>query len=171
MYLEGDYPHTMAIERASKDTLRYLLSEYLKGPAVAYNIASVAKRHNIPPATLSDYMLENGWIRDRWIYQNGDVACKITIKGIEEVDPVYVRTKLRQVIGGLGESGGRRELTELLEIKISEYSITMDIVKQLESIGFIRILHPESSIVIELTEAGWKYYEKGSRTFFTLMSY
>jgi hypothetical protein len=161
----------MSIERASKETLRYLLSEYLKGPAVAYNISVVARRNNVQPVDLSDYLLEHGWIRDRWIYQNGDVACRITIKGIEEVDPVFVRTKLRQVIGGLGEGGGRKQLTELLEIKLSEYSMTMDIVKQLDQMGFIRILHPESSIVIELTESGWKYYEKGSRSFFTLMSY
>lgn len=161
----------MPIERASKETLRYLLAEYLKGPAIPYNISGIAKRHGFPPTVLSDYMMENGWIRDRWIYQNGDVTCKITIKGIEEVDAAYVRTKLRQVIGGLGEGGGRKELTDLLEIKINEYSITMDIVKQLDAMGFIRILHPSSSIVIELTEEGWKYYEKGSRTFFTLMSY
>jgi hypothetical protein len=161
----------MSIERASRDTLRYLLQEYLKGPAVPYNISGIAKRHNILPGALSDYMMENGWIRERWIYQNGEVTCKITIKGIEEVDPVYVRTKLRHVIGGLGEAGGSKELTELLQIKISEYSITMDIVKQLDAMGFIRILHPNNSIVVELTEEGWKYYEKGSRSFFTLMSY
>ncbi|HEY0740003.1 MAG TPA: hypothetical protein VGD40_01025 [Chryseosolibacter sp.] len=161
----------MPLERASKETLRYLLTEYLKGPAVPYNITAVARRHNILPGALSDYMMEQGWIRDRWLYQNGDVTCRITIKGIEEIDPAYVRTKLRQVIGGLGEAGGRKQLTELLEIKISEYSITMDIVKQLDGLGFIRIHHPENTIVIELTEAGWKYYEKGSRTFFTLMSY
>lgn len=161
----------MQLERASIETLRYLHAEYLKGPSVPYNISSIAKRCNILPGALSDYMLEQGWIRDRWIYQNGDVTCRITIKGIEEVDPVYVRAKLKQVIGGLGEAGGTRDLTELLEIKISEYSITMDIVKQLDAMGFIRILHPQDTIVIELTDTGWKYYEKGSRSFFTLMSY
>ena len=93
------------------------------------------------------------------------------MKGIEEVDAVYVRTKLRHLIGGLGEAGGSKDLTDLLEIKLSEYSITMDIIKQLDTLGFIRILHPANKIVIELTEQGWKYYEKGSRTFFTLMSY
>jgi hypothetical protein len=32
-------------------------------------------------------------------------------------------------------------------------------------------LHPDNSIVVELTELGWKYYEKGSKSFFTLISY
>jgi hypothetical protein len=161
----------MPIDRATKETLRYLYAEYLKGPAVLYNISAIARKYDIAPVALSDYLLENVWIRDRWIYQNGDVTCKITIKGIEEVDPSYVRTKLRQVIGGLGEAGGRKELTELLEIHISEYSVIMDIIKQLDHLGFIKVLHPENRIVIELTEQGWKYYEKGSRSFFTLMSY
>ena len=161
----------MQIERASRETLRYLLAEYLKGPAVPYSISAIAKRHGVSAVVLSDYLLDNGWVRDRWIYANGDVTCKITVKGIEEVDAVYVRTKLRHLIGGLGEAGGSKDLTDLLEIKLSEYSITMDIIKQLDTLGFIRILHPANKIVIELTEQGWKYYEKGSRTFFTLMSY
>ena len=161
----------MSIEKSAKDTLRYLYAEYLKGPAILYNIAFIAKRDGIDPIALSDYLLENVWIRDRWIYQNGDISCKITIKGIEEVDPVYVRAKLKQVIGGLGERNGKSDLTNLLEKNISEYSIIMDIIKQLDMLGLIKISHSGATIVVELTDEGRNYYEKGSRTFFTLMTY
>ena len=161
----------MTLEKASKETLRFLFSEYLKGPAVIYTINNVAKRFDVDVVELSDYLLDNSFIRERWVYPGNIVACRITIKGIEEIDPVYVRDKLRQVIGGLGDAGGIKELIDILSYKIEEYSIALDIVKQLENLGFVKIRHPKSSIIVELTEEGRKYYEKGSRTFFTLMSY
>lgn len=161
----------MNLEKPAKETLRYLFSEYLKGPAAIYTINEVTKKYRVDAIELSDYMLARGWIRERWIYMENQVGCKITIKGIEEIDPAYVREKLRQMIGGLGESGGSKALIEILEYKVQEYSIALDIVRQLEHLGLIQIRHPKDSIVIELTNEGRKYYEKGSRSFFTLMSY
>lgn len=136
-----------------------------------YTINGVTDRYRANAVEVSDYLLKNSWVRERWVYEGDIVGCRITIKGIEEVDPVYVREKLRQVIGGLGDAGGTKELMEILAYKIEEYSIALDIVKQLETLGFVKIRHPKSSIVVELTEEGKKYYEKGNRTFFTLMSY
>jgi hypothetical protein len=161
----------MTLEKIAKETLRYLFAEYLKGPAVVYSISPVTKKFNVDAVALSDYLLKNSWIREPWVYPDNSVACRITIKGIEEIDPSYVRSKLRQLIGGLGEAGGSKELIEILEFNIQEYSIALDMVRQLESLGLIKILHPKDSIVIELTDEGRKYYEKGSRTFFTLMAY
>ena len=158
------------MEKAAKETLRFLYSEYLKGPAVIYTINSITKRYNVNAVELSENMLKNSLIRERWVYPGDIVACRITIKGIEEIDPVYVREKLRQVIGGLGDAGGTKDLIDILSYKIEEYSIALDIVKQLEELGFVKIRHPENSIVVELTEEGRKSYEKGSRTFFTLMA-
>ena len=159
------------MEKAALETLRYLFAEYLKGPAVLYAINKVAERFGVDAIKLSDYLIQNSWVRERWVYSENIVACRITIKGIEKVDPVYVSDKLRQVIGGLGEAGGTKDLMEILSYKLEEYSIALDIVKQLESMGFVKIKHPENSIVIELTEEGRRYYEKGNRTFFTLMTY
>jgi hypothetical protein len=159
------------LDKASKDILRYLFSGYLKAPAVVYSISTIIQKHNVDPVSISDYLLESGLIRERWIHQGNDISCRITMKGIEEIDPVYVREKLRQLIGGLGESGGSKELLEILTYKLEEYSIAVDLVKQLEILGFVKVRHPKDQIVVELTEEGWKYYEKGSRSFFTLMSY
>jgi hypothetical protein len=161
----------MPFEKAAKETLRYLFAEYLKGPAVLYPIDKIIRSHKVDPVEFSDYLMLSNWIRDRWINANNTVSCKITIKGIEQIDPVYVRSKLREVIGGLGEAGGTKELIEILQFKLEEYSITMDIIKQLEDMGLIRIIHPKDQIIVELTADGRKYYEKGSRTFFTLMAY
>jgi hypothetical protein len=158
-------------DKASKEILRYLFAGYLKAPAVVYSISAIIQKHQVDPVAISDHLLDNGLIRERWVHQGNDVSCRISIKGIEEIDPVYVREKLRQLIGGLGESGGSKELLEILTFKLEEYSIAVDLVKQLELLGFIRVRHPKDQIVVELTEEGWKYYEKGSRSFFTLMSY
>ena len=160
-----------SFQKAAKDTLRYLFAEYLKGPAVIYSINAITRKHNVSAVALSDYLLTLDFIRERWVYPDETVSCKITIRGIEEIDPIYVREKLRDLIGGLGEAGGSKELLEILVHKLQEYSIALDLVKQLETKGLVKIRHPQGSIVVELTERGWKYYETGSRSFFTLMSY
>jgi hypothetical protein len=161
----------MSFDKAVRETLRYLFSEYLKGPSVIYRINGIAKKYHVDPMELSDYLLEKDWIRERWIYTGDIVGCKITIRGIQEINSVYVREKLRQVIGGLGDAGGAKELLEILEHRIEEYSIAMDIVRQLEQMGYIEIRHPKDSIIIQLTEAGKKYHERGSQSFYALMAY
>jgi hypothetical protein len=161
----------MPFEKPAKDALRFLFAEYLKGPAVHYSIQAAAKKHKVDIVELSDFMLDRLWIRERWVYPDNNVVARITLRGIEQIDPVYVRNKLKHVIGGLGDAGGRKELLELLENKLEEYSLTMDLIKQLDDLGLIKILHPANQIVVELTPDGWKYFEKGSKTFFTLMTY
>jgi hypothetical protein len=161
----------MTMEKAAREVLRYLFAEYLKGPSVVYSTAPVTKKFKIDSLELSDYMLMFDWIRERWIYPDGTFACRITIKGIEEINAAYVREKLRQVIGGLGAAGGSKPLVDILEYKLEEYSIALDLIRQLESLGLVAIRHPQNTIIIELTEKGRKFYEKGSSTFFTLMTY
>jgi hypothetical protein len=159
------------LEKSAKESLRFLFSKYLKGPTALYEFNSIAKRFRVNPVELSDYMLDKGWIRERWVYSGDVVAGKITIKGIEEIDPIYVRDKLSQIIGGLGEAGGAKPLIEILENKVSEYSIAMDMVRQLEHLKLIEVRHPKDTIVIQLTEDGRHYYERGSKSFYTLMAY
>ena len=160
----------MTLEKIARETLRYLFSQYQKGPAVLYSIRPITDKYAVDPVELTDYLQILGFIREPWTYPDNSVACKITIRGIEEIEPAYVREKLRQLIGGLGQAGGARELTEILEHNLQEYSISLDLVRQLETLGFIRILHPINTIVIELTEQGKRFYESGSKTFFTLMA-
>jgi hypothetical protein len=160
----------MNIEKTAKETLRFLFSEYQKNPSIVYTINGVTDRHKIDAVELSDYLLKNDWIRERWIFKENVVGCRITIKGIEQIDPVYVRYKLGQVIGGLASAGGSKELLEILEFKIEEYAISLDLVRQLEKLGLVELHHPGNSIVIELTEEGWKFNEKGKHTFFTMMA-
>lgn len=159
----------MNFEKPAKDALRFLFNEYLKAPAAIHPINGVAKKYKVDPDELGGHLVTHGWVRD--LYSGTTVACRITIKGIEEIDPIYVREKLKQVIGGLGEAGGSKELIEVLSFKLEEYSVAMDIVRQLEQLGLIEIRHPKDSIVIHLTEKGRGYYQKGSRSFFTLMTY
>lgn len=159
----------MHFEKPSKEVLKYLFSEYLKGPSVIYRINRIAKKYAVNAVALSDYLLDNQWIRERWIYPGDVVAARITIRGIEEIDPVYVRSKLAQVIGGLADAGGSKDLLEILEFRIEEYSITLDLVKQLEILGLVAAHHLQNTIVVELTDKGRAFYEKGSRTYFTLI--
>jgi hypothetical protein len=162
----------MSIEKLANETLRHLFQQYLKNPAVVYSIQQVTKHHNECDAIqLSDYLLENSWIRERWVFPDNNVTCRITIKGIEHIDAVYVREKLSQVIGGLVDAGGERTLMDILEYKIEEYSIALDLVKQLEVMNLVELRHDGDNIVIVLTTEGRKFYERNGRSMLTLMAY
>ena len=160
----------MNLEKAARQTLKYLFSEYKKGPSVLYPINGISKKYGVDPVALSDYLLENFWIRECWVYSSNVVACRITIEGIEKIDPIYVRIKLEQIIGGLAEAGSSKALLEILEFKIEEFSIALDLVNQLERLGLVKIDNPNNTIVVELTDAGWKYYEKRGSGFLSLLA-
>lgn len=161
----------MGLERIAKEALRYLFTEYHKAPTVVYSITPIAKRNNINAIELSDYLLEKAWIRERWIYPDDTVSCRITIKGIEEIEPAYVREKLARLIGGLVDAGGTKPLLEILEFKLDEYALALDLVKQLEFMGLIVLQHPKDSIIIEITDAGRSFYERKGRAFMSFMTY
>jgi hypothetical protein len=157
------------MEKAAKAILRYLFREYLKGPTVLYSINAIADVHKVDPIAVSNFMVERKWIREQWIHQNNLVTCRITAEGIEEVDPIFIRNKLKKLIDGLVDGGGRKSLMEIFQNKIEEYAIALDIVNQLEKLGLVTIVHQEGSIHIELTTLGWKFAEKG-KTLLTLMA-
>lgn len=160
----------MKLDRPSRLTLQYLFSEYKKGPGVVYSINSTVKKFGTDPIALSEYLLEHGWIRERWIYSENVVACRITIAGIEKIDPIYVRAKMDQIIGALITAGRSLPLLEILEQRIEDFSIASDFVNQMERLGLIRIANPGNSIVVELTDLGWKYGESRNSRFLTLVA-
>lgn len=160
----------MIYDKAARETLRYLFSEYLKAPAVVFSIGEIIRKHRLDGAAFTDYLVERKWIREPWIYSNNDVTCRITVSGIEEINPEYVRNKLRQLVGGLGESGGSQPLLEILQFKIEEYAIALDVIRQLETIGLVHTRQDNHNIVVSLTDQGWRFFEKSHKTFFTLMA-
>jgi hypothetical protein len=137
-----------------------LFSEYKKGPSVLYPINSAADKQHVDPLALSNYLLDQGLIRERWIYSSNTVACRITIAGIHKVDPQYVRTWVDQILGNLLRAGGARQLLEVLEHNVAEFSIASDIVNQMERLGFVAISNPDNSILVTLTAKGQTFAEQ-----------
>jgi hypothetical protein len=97
------------------------------------------------------------------------VVCRITVAGIEEIDPKYINSKLKSLVGGLGVDGGRKSLMDIFQRNIEEYLIALDIVHQLEKLGLVNIVHERGEITIELTDYGWKFFQKKDRPLLTLM--
>lgn len=161
----------MKLDKASYDTLRYLFQEYQKAPSVMYSINKITDRYGVDAVELSDALVEHHLIRERWIYPDDVVTCRITIRGMEQVDPLYVDTQLRMLIGGLEDAGGSRELGDILENKLEQYALALDLVQQLDSMGLVEILHPRNAIIIRLTEEGRRFYQKRGSSLFTLMAY
>ena len=157
------------MEKVARATLRYLFQEYLRGPAVLYIINHIADSHGADAVKVANYLAERNWIREQWVHENRQVTCRITVAGIEEINPKYIHNKLRNLIGGLVVEGGRKSLMGIFQHKIEEYSIALDIVYQLEKLSLINIIHERGEITIELTPFGWKFFEKKDRPLLTLM--
>lgn len=158
------------MEKVSKAILRYLFQEYLKGPSVQYSINGITTQFKSDPIAVSNYMMERHWIREQWIHQTNLVTCRITVLGIEEVDPVFVHNKVKDLITRLIKAGGRKSLTEIFQNKIGEYAVAFDIVCQLEKLGLVTFVHDEGSLDVTLTMEGWQYLEKHGKSLFALMA-
>jgi hypothetical protein len=157
------------MEKVARATLRYLFQEYLKGPTVSYLINHIADSHGSDAVQVADYLSEKNWIREQWVHGNRQVTCRITVAGIEEINPKYIHNKLKILIGGLVVEGGKKSLMGIYQHKIEEYSIALDLVYQLEKLSLINIIHERGEINIELTAFGWKFFEKKDRPLLTLM--
>jgi len=157
------------MEKVARATLRYLFQEYLRGPSVSYAINHITDSYKADTVEVANYLSERNWIRELWVYQNNQVTCRITVPGIEEINPVFIHNKLKKLISGLVSEGGRRSLMDIFKNKIEEYSIALDIVYQLEKLKLVNIIHNHGEIDIELTPHGWKFFEKKDKPLFTLM--
>jgi hypothetical protein len=157
------------MEKIARATLRYLFQEYLRNPTVSYVINAVADSYGVDAVRVADYLAEKNWIREQWVYEDRKVGCRITVAGIEEINPKYIHNKLKSLVGGLVVEGGRKSLMAIYQHKIEEYSIALDIVYQLEKLSLITIIHERGEIHIELTPFGWKFFEKKDRPLLTLM--
>ena len=106
------------MEKVSKAVLRYLFQEYLKGPTVLYSINGVTDSFKSDAVAVSNFMMEKQWIREQWIHQNNLVICRITVVGIEVINPAFIHNKLKYLIGELVSAGGRKSLIDIFQIKL-----------------------------------------------------
>lgn len=158
------------MEKVARATLRYLFQEYLRGPSIPYAINHITDSYKADPVPVANYLSERNWIREQWVSRNQLVTCRITVAGIEEINPVYIHNKLKNLVGGLVSDGGRKSLMSIFQNKIEEYSIALDIVYQLEKLGLVNIIHEHGEINIELTSYGWKFFDKSGKSMLTLMA-
>ena len=157
------------MEKVARATLRYLFQEYLRGPAVSYAINHITDSYKADAIEVANYLSEKGCIREQWVYQNNQVTCRITVAGIEEINPVYIHNKLKRLVNALVSEGGKKSLAGIFQNNIEEYSIALDIVYQLEKLTLVSIIHERGEINIALTPYGYKFFEKKDRPLMTLM--
>jgi hypothetical protein len=157
------------MEKVARATLRYLFQEYLRAPSVSYAINRVTDSYNANAVEVGNYLSERNWVRELWVYQNDQVTCRITVAGIEHINPIFIHNKLKKLVSGLVSEGGRKSLMGIFQNKIEEYSIALDIVYQLEKLKLVNIIHERGEINIELTSYGWKFFEKKDRPLLTLV--
>ena len=158
------------MEKVIRSTLRYLFQEYLKAPNINYAINGIVAQYDADPLAVSTYLLEKKWIRERWIFADNLISCRITVAGIEEIDSNFIHTRLRQLIGSLVEAGGTKGLSEILQNRLDEYVINLDIVFQLENLGMVKVEQWQGNILVMLTDSGKEFFLKNYPSLFSLMS-
>ena len=90
--------------------------------------------------------------------------------GIEEINPSYLQEKLRLLIGALAVSGGSKSLFDILQHKIEDYPIALDIVHQLHKLDLVAISHAAGDLQIELTSTGWSFFQRKGKPMFAFMA-
>jgi hypothetical protein len=158
------------MEKVAKAVLRHLFQQYQKAPAILYSINGVTNQYKADPIAVSEYLMEKKWIREHWVHQNNLVTCRITVEGIEEVNPSFVHAKLQGIISVLANGGGSKSLAEIYQTRIEDYAMALDIIYQLQMLGLVTIISQAGTLHIELTVLGRKYDENPSKPLLTLMA-
>jgi len=158
------------MEKVAKAVLRYLFQQYQQEPAVIYSINGVTSLHKSDPVVVSDYLVERKWVREQWVYDNNTVRCRITIEGIEVVDPLFIHHRLKKLISALMDGEGRQSLMQLFHHNLAEYQIALDIVHEMTKRDLVTIHNIAGNIEVQLTSDGWRYSENEGKHLFTLMS-
>jgi hypothetical protein len=150
----------MSVQDAKREVLTYLFECYEKDDSL-YSITEIAQKHNIDQHELGKYLVERGLVKNQQ-YRPTAFICQITLDGIEEINPGYVREKMDEVIQALGESGSRGEVMEILGYEPKDYQKAFDLVKYMEARSLLKATQyfGGGSIVTELSLDGREYYEK-----------
>ena len=157
------------MEKVAKAVLRYLFQEYKKAPTVLYSINTVTAFYKTDALTVANFLVDKKWIREEWINQN-EVTCRISVEGIQIVNALFIHNKITNLVAGLAEGGGSRELMTIFQNNIEEYAIALDIVYHMEKMGLVSIIHNQGRVDVELTSSGWTFSESGGKALLVLMS-
>lgn len=158
------------IDRVSKAVLRHLFQKYLEAPTVVYAINRITDLSKSDAIEISTYMMEKNWVREVWVHQSKIVTCRITVQGIQEINPSFITIKVKKLVTELMRGGGKKSLAEIFQYNIQEYAIALDIVYRLEKSGFITMAPEKGVIHVELTAAGWHHAERQGKSLLALMA-
>jgi hypothetical protein len=158
------------MDQVAKAILRYLFQNYQKAPNVLYSINSITDSYTSDPIAVSEYLSERKWIREQWTSDNNDVACRITVEGIQAIDPHFIQNRVKRIVTELTSIHGRLSLDQLFQNNIKEYAITLDVIHEMKERQLVSVHHTAGKIEVELTTEGWRLAENEGKHLFILMS-
>jgi len=149
----------MDLQAAVKESLQLLYDDYLTSPGSLSYIGEIAEKHEIGKHQLGKYMQEEGYIKDQ-AFLPTDFRCRITLIGINEIDPNYIPDMESKIISTLGTLGGRQDAFEVLDLEPKDDVRIRDIVSYLENKRMLEnTMYGPQQIIIQLTLRGQQYYE------------
>lgn len=150
-------------QTATLPALYFLFNAYQNNPDEYVDISATAIDSGVSPLELVKHLMDNGWIRGQGENTpSQSVSCAITLKGIQQIDDVYVKEKYSEVFNGLGEGGGKGNATFFLDTVKPFYTLAADVAHELRDKGLITIKlesRHDNLLLIEFTSSGQAKYE------------
>jgi len=148
----------MNLQETRKKVLNALYEVYMENPGGIMDVTSIIKEQGGDPYEIGSYLKDYDLIRDVR-FGPGMVHARISLAGIEEVKPGYLKEKTENVISALGLLG-KADLMEILSFEQKDMIKARDIAGYLESNGVIKQpMYGLKEVIIELTLEGREYYE------------
>lgn len=150
----------MDIEKAGKETLVYLLAAYQEEAGRSYNIGPIAVRNDVNPLQLANYLKGHNFIKtDVQASPDEDsLMASISVKGIMEVDPDFVETRIQHALKGLKSAESIGNVMAILELKPAAFQMAFDLAIEMQNRDLVKLLYAQFDRVVsvEMTLQGMR---------------
>lgn len=145
--------------KVKKEILTYLFKKYKADSGTKiYDVSNFINAHSFSLTEVGNYLLQNRLVKEAVFKPNAFYAA-ITIKGIKEIDPEFLKVEFSKIIATLLLNGNKKSsLLQILELEQKDVQKAADIGMAFKETGFANIELSDEGILVSLNSKGWELY-------------
>lgn len=145
------------LHNLTQGILLALFNQYRTDPVARQSIAALCHEYHFEPSEVGTYLEASALVRDG-IATEGDYTCRISVEGINELNPDYFADLTAAVMITLGASDlDNAPLDSLTDL--SHPGHREDLAHVLNATRFFTVLDQDQETRVKLTEEGRTYFE------------